>query len=367
MSGRSGYGRSRFVGKIIYLPANMMMSGLAPRVGQPGWAIRLFWRRVDEDCYCLPCEACILQHQGLILPPTILPPINPGDPPNPGKPPVLPPTLPPFTPPTLPGGGGLRPYATTGTLSTGEWGGSVINPADLDTTAGMSQWIIAQFSRPVTVIGGTSYGDIDISFNNYGPWLHGEDASNGYPATSPPLYVQLRWKQIASNSPVYKVGFGENLPAGLTLGATGSFNASEVYISENLPQAGFGATGAGDIGGAPFGFGPNPFQTDGRLEGQWIILGITGALSAVGDLDGANVANWQGQGPGIPVTALGRRAVQAFTANNTISAIQYNPTLINTPAANTGLLYATDCGLPQGGALGPLAGFNSLPNLTMYG
>ena len=36
MSGRSGYGRSRFVGKIIHLPANMMIGGLAPRVGQPG-------------------------------------------------------------------------------------------------------------------------------------------------------------------------------------------------------------------------------------------------------------------------------------------------------------------------------------------
>ena len=55
MSGRSGYGRSRFVGKIINLPANMMIGGLAPRVGQPGWAIRLFWRRVDEDCFCNPC------------------------------------------------------------------------------------------------------------------------------------------------------------------------------------------------------------------------------------------------------------------------------------------------------------------------
>ena len=36
MSGRSGYGRSRFVGKIIHLPANMMMAGLAPSVGKPG-------------------------------------------------------------------------------------------------------------------------------------------------------------------------------------------------------------------------------------------------------------------------------------------------------------------------------------------
>ena len=72
MSGRSGYGRSKIVGKLINLPANMMMAGLAPRVGKPGWAIRLYWRRVDE-CFCA-CEACILEEQGVILPPTILPP-----------------------------------------------------------------------------------------------------------------------------------------------------------------------------------------------------------------------------------------------------------------------------------------------------
>ena len=54
MSGRSGYGRSKIVGKLIHLPANMMMAGLAPRVGKPGWAIRLYWRRVDE-CFCVYC------------------------------------------------------------------------------------------------------------------------------------------------------------------------------------------------------------------------------------------------------------------------------------------------------------------------
>ena len=50
MSGRSGYGRSKIVGKLINLPANMMMAGLAPKVGKPGWAIRLYWQRVDECC-----------------------------------------------------------------------------------------------------------------------------------------------------------------------------------------------------------------------------------------------------------------------------------------------------------------------------
>ena len=54
MSGRSGYGRSKIVGKIIHLPANINMAGLAPRVGKPGWAIRLYYQRVD-GC-CLPCE-----------------------------------------------------------------------------------------------------------------------------------------------------------------------------------------------------------------------------------------------------------------------------------------------------------------------
>ena len=50
MSGRSGYGRSKIVGKLIHLPANMMMAGLAPKVGKPGWAIRLYWQRVDDCC-----------------------------------------------------------------------------------------------------------------------------------------------------------------------------------------------------------------------------------------------------------------------------------------------------------------------------
>ena len=53
MSGRSGYGRSKIVGKLINLPANMMMAGLAPKVGKPGWAIRLYYQRVDE-CFCCP-------------------------------------------------------------------------------------------------------------------------------------------------------------------------------------------------------------------------------------------------------------------------------------------------------------------------
>ena len=120
MSGRSGYGRSKIVGKLINLPANMMMAGLAPRVGKPGWAIRLYWRRVDE-CYCL-CEPCILENQGVILPPVILPPVNPPAPPNPGLPPGgTGPTLPPWNPPSLPPGGGLKPFATESTVSSGNW------------------------------------------------------------------------------------------------------------------------------------------------------------------------------------------------------------------------------------------------------
>jgi len=50
MSGRSGYGRSRIVGKLIHLPANMMMAGLAPKVGKSGASIRLYWQRVAECC-----------------------------------------------------------------------------------------------------------------------------------------------------------------------------------------------------------------------------------------------------------------------------------------------------------------------------
>jgi hypothetical protein len=56
MSGRSGYGRSRIVGKIIHKPANMMMAGLAPKVGKPGWAIRLYYQRVNETLTSSVCE-----------------------------------------------------------------------------------------------------------------------------------------------------------------------------------------------------------------------------------------------------------------------------------------------------------------------
>ena len=55
-----------------------------------------------------------------------------------------------------------------------------------------------------------------------------------------------------------------------------------------------------------------------------------------------------------------------YTNLNTISAIQYNPSLIDTDVEHTGLLYANDCSFP-GGALAPLAGFNSPPKLTLYG
>ena len=56
MSGRSGYGRSRIVGKIIHKPANMMMAGLAPKVGKPGWAIRLYYQRINETMTSSVCE-----------------------------------------------------------------------------------------------------------------------------------------------------------------------------------------------------------------------------------------------------------------------------------------------------------------------
>ena len=60
MSGRSGYGRSRIVGKLIHLPANMMMAGLAPKVGKSGASIRLYYQRVDE-CFCDgPCPPLVI-------------------------------------------------------------------------------------------------------------------------------------------------------------------------------------------------------------------------------------------------------------------------------------------------------------------
>lgn len=54
MSGRSGRGRAKIVGKIIHKPANLKISGLAPRVGKSGASIRLYWQRVD-GCECI-CE-----------------------------------------------------------------------------------------------------------------------------------------------------------------------------------------------------------------------------------------------------------------------------------------------------------------------
>ena len=56
MSGRSGYGRSKIVGKIIHLPANLNMAGLAPRIGKSGASIRLYYQRVDECCKCEPIK-----------------------------------------------------------------------------------------------------------------------------------------------------------------------------------------------------------------------------------------------------------------------------------------------------------------------
>ena len=41
--------------KLVHLPANMMMAGLAPRIGKSGASIRLFWARIEE-CLCHgPC------------------------------------------------------------------------------------------------------------------------------------------------------------------------------------------------------------------------------------------------------------------------------------------------------------------------
>ena len=168
----------------------------------------------------------------------------------------------------------------------------------------------------------------------------------------------MQWKKIAENSNVYKVGFGDN-PPGLTLGTPGTYPASAVYVSENLPQAGSGA--------APGGYGATPNQPIGRLDGQWIIFDISGALANVGTIEGIDVsAGGVGGGPGIPSTINGRKAIMDYTNLNTISAIQYNPSLFSGSVADTGLLYANDCGFP-GGALAPLAGFNSPPKLTLYG
>ena len=80
MSGRSGYGRSKIVGKLINLPANMMMAGLAPTVAREVGAevilrglragfdfeqefeMALMWRNLAPDIDVV-CMMSALEHQ----------------------------------------------------------------------------------------------------------------------------------------------------------------------------------------------------------------------------------------------------------------------------------------------------------------
>jgi len=380
MSGRSGYGRSKIVGKLINLPANMMMAGLAPRVGKPGWAIRLYWQRVDE-CFC-GCYPCILDNQVVALPPVILPPLPlppslppqlppPYDPvpPGPGLPP--PPSKPGFgfSSSQLPGRNGyaypggstgsMAPFATRGGIpSEGNPAGPVLdgNPAgdDADLKSG-GHYVMAQFNREVSVLGGGFWGDVDISWNNFGTYIHGASADTANPI------ITVKYKKIAADSPVYKVGFGGATPNTTGAATPGSYNATAVYLAYSIPFA------AEDPLAVPYG--ANPTKTYGMEPYQWLLFDIEDAMVSIRNWDGvltdyvgqpANQGQW-------PPTDTGRKAADDYARNNSVPTIQYDPTVVsNVYDEKLGLLYV-NCADGKDAALGPLAPFNGPMTSTLIG
>lgn len=390
MSGRSGYGRSKIVGKIIHRPANMMIAGLAPRIGKSGASIRLYYQRIDE-CFCV-CDPCIIKEQVVPLPPTVtpLPPSTP--PPLPTGPPTLPPVnpTPPFLPPSGPGfpfsssqlpgrnsfleptnagvagAENMLPFGTIGGCPTESWGSILTGGGnDYELKSG-GHWVMAQFNREVTVLGGDSLNtnvsvgnypvSIDISWNNYGPYIHGE---SGKPAVEAP-FLNVKYRKIAENSPVFQVGFGGN--TAFTGGATnpGSYIADAVYIAQNVPFA--------FRGEAPDGIGDTPTQPYGMAPYQWLLLDISTALRKIAEWN-SFPTNWGVGGQWAP-TQFGRMAAYDFSKYNSLPLIQYNPTLSipgpNQYDARNGLLFAEACNIGIG-VLGPLAPFNTPNTATLIG
>ena len=376
MSGRSGYGRSKIVGKLINLPANMMMAGLAPKVGKPGWAIRLYYARVDE-CFCV-CDACILKHQTVILPPVIIPPTLP--PTDPTVPPTLPPPLlpppGPILPPSKPGfptssaqlpqrngfpypgteEGEMRPFATLGGYPSEAFDGTtdcILDGSDDNLLKSGGHYIMAQFNREISVLGGGIWGQVDISYNNFGPYVHGSSAN----MAADKDFLALNYKKIAENSPVYKVGFGGATANTTGAAAPGTYNATNVYIAQNVP---FAAEGT-----APYGYGSTPTMPFGMQPYQWLLLDIEDALESIRQWD-----NISTDFSGVPSVAqgqwspdeLGRKAADDYARNNSVPAIVYDPRLApegpNIYDEKVGLLYAEACGIGIG-AIGPLAPFSS--------
>ena len=393
MSGRSGYGRSRIVGKLIHRPANMMMAGLAPKVGKPGWAIRLYYQRVDE-CFCV-CDPCIIEQVVTPLPPSVspqppstpptLPPAGPPSiPPNPGLPPFQPPSTPGFTlsssqlpgrnaysPPTNAGVSGaafMFPFGTTGCCPTESWGQLLtgVVAADNDLKSG-GHWVMAQFNRQVTVLGGEALNpnaavgnypvSVDISWNNFGPYTHGESAN---PAVEAPV-LNVKYRKIVQNSPVFQVGFGGPV-APNTSGATnpGSYRADAAYIAQNVPFA--------FKGNAPGPVGDNPTKSYGMAPYQWLLLDISTALRNVGEWNGEGT-NWAAGGQWAP-TIAGRKTADNFSKFNSLPLIQYDPS-VSVPGPNqtdssNGLLFVEACDIGVG-ILGPLAPFKTPPTSTLIG
>jgi len=371
----------------------MMMAGLAPKVGKPGWAIRLYYQRVDE-CFCV-CDPCIIEQVVTPLPPSVsplppstpptLPPAGPPSiPPNPGLPPFQPPSTPgfpssssqlpgrnAFTIPTNAGVSGaafMFPFGTTGCCPTESWGQLLtgVVGADNDLKSG-GHWVMAQFNRQVTVLGGEGLNpnaavgnypvSVDISWNNFGPYTHGESAN---PAVEAPV-LNVKYRKIVQNSPVFQVGFGGPV-APNTSGATnpGSYRADAVYIAQNVPFA--------FKGDAPGPVGDNPTKSYGMAPYQWLLLDISTALRNVGEWNG-EATNWAAGGQWAP-TIAGRKTADNFSKFNSLPLIQYDPSVSlagpNQTDSDNGLLFVEACDIGVG-VLGPLAPFKTPPTSTLMG
>ena len=399
MSGRSGYGRSRIVGKIIHKPANMMIAGLAPRIGKSGASIRLYYQRVDE-CFCV-CAPCVIEQVVVPLPPTVVP--NP--PPAPPLPPPGPPTIPPgltglppgllppsrsvfpssssqlpgrnaYAPPTNAGVSGaafMFPFGTSGACPTEAWGSILTNTtADQDFKSG-GHWIMAQFNREVKVIGGEGLNlnapvgnypvSFDLSWNTFGPFVHGESAD---PAVESP-FLNVKYRKIVQNSPVFKVGFGGAAAGTGGAGVPNKYIADAVYIAQNVPFA--------FKGNAPGGIGTNPIQPEGMAPYQWLLLDISTALKEIDSWDGAPTSFFiSGVQTGQwPPTIDGRKTALNFSQTNSVPLIEYDPSLSlanggkpNETDNRNGLLFVEACDIGVG-VLGPLAPFKTPPTATLLG
>jgi hypothetical protein len=253
----------------------------------------------------------------------------------------------------------MAPFATRGGIpSEGNPAGPVLdgNPAgdDADLKSG-GHYVMAQFNREVSVLGGGFWGDVDISWNNFGTYIHGASADTANPI------ITVKYKKIAADSPVYKVGFGGATPNTTGAATPGSYNATAVYLAYSIPFA------AEDPLAVPYG--ANPTKTYGMEPYQWLLFDIEDAMVSIRNWDGvltdyvgqpANQGQW-------PPTDTGRKAADDYARNNSVPTIQYDPTVVsNVYDEKLGLLYV-NCADGKDAALGPLAPFNGPMTSTLIG